>query len=174
MNKIKISCTSGITMKLSDMETFPTKFKMESQLEIERVVDSIINDGFMYPIAIGKVNGKNYIVDGEVRYFALQELEYRGYEIPEVPVFYIRSSEKTIIKNMLIAASTNHTVTKSSLEKMTDDKSLLKSLSFNEGTLIDFWTVLDLERTFEKYKREKPKALNGSENYAGLLMEGEI
>lgn len=174
MNKIKISCTSGITMKLSDIETFPVKFKLESQLEIERVCESIIKDGFLFPLAIGKVDGKNYIVDGEVRYFALQELEYRGYEIPEIPVFFVRSSEKTIIKNLLIATSTNHSVTKSSLNKLTKDDSLLKSISFNEGTLIDFYTVADLDRIFEKYKRERPKVLDGSENYVGLLMDGEI
>ena len=174
MDKIKISCTSGITMKLSDMETFPVKFKLESQLEIERVVNSIIEDGFLFPIAIGKVGDKNYIVDGEVRYFALQELEYRGYEIPEIPVFFVRSSEKTIIRNLLMGTSTNHSVTKTSLNKLTKEDSLLKSLSFNEGTLIDFYTVADLDRIFEKYKREKPKALNGSENYAGLLLDGEI
>lgn len=174
MEKIKIACTSGITMKLSEMETFPQKFKMESQLEIERVVDSIVNDGFLFPIAIGKVGDKNYIVDGEVRYYALQELEYRGYEIPEIPVFFIRSSEKTIIRNLLIGTSINHCVTKNSLLKLTKDESLLKLFGFNEGTLIDFWTVFDIDRIFEKYKRERPKILDGNEDYKGLLMDGEI
>lgn len=170
MKKIKIACTSGITMKLSDMQTFPQKFKMESQLEIERLCDSIVNDGFLFPIAIGKVGDKNYIIDGEVRYYALQELEYRGYEIPEIPVFFIRTSEKTIIKNLLMATSTNHCVTRNSLMKLAKDESLLKSFGFNEGELIDFFTVYDFENFMDEVKKEKDNNID----YAGLLTQGEI
>lgn len=148
--KIKIACTSGISLLLNEMFVYPGSLKKHSQLEIERLCDSILTDGFLFPIAIGKVKDKNYVVDGECRLFALQELEYRGYEIPEIPVFHVRTNEKTIKQNILFATSTNHCITKYSLEQFCGDRELLKRLAFNEGTLIDFYTSSDIERFFEK------------------------
>lgn len=53
-------------MSLDDMNWFPSKLKKHSDLEIQRIRDSIIEDGFLFPIAIGKVGDKNYIIDGNV------------------------------------------------------------------------------------------------------------
>ena len=153
MNKtIKIACTSGLSLPLNELTVYSSRLKKHSQLEIERLCDSIVNDGFLFPIAVGKLKDKNYVIDGECRLFALQELEYRGYEIPSIPVFYIRCNENTIKKNVLIATSTNHCVTRYSLEEFCNDKELLKSLAFNEGGLIDFYTGSDIEKFFEKTK----------------------
>ena len=153
MQKIKIACTSGITLPLEEISIYPSKLKKHSQLEIERVVESIVDDGFLFPLAVGKLDGKNYVFDGECAYYALQELKYRGYEIPEIPVYYVRTNEKTIKKNILIATSTNHCVTKYSLEQFFEDSKFLKQLAFNEGTLIDFYTSSDIDRFFEKTSR---------------------
>lgn len=152
METIEINCTTGAGLELSldKFYIYPGNAKKHSQLEIERLCESILKDGFLFPIAVGKVKDKNYVIDGECRLFALQELECRGYEIPPIPVFYIRSNEKTIIRNILMGTSTNHCVTKSSLEKICQNQSLLKELAFNEGELIDFFTNSDIEKFFEK------------------------
>ena len=143
--KIKIACTTGITLSLDKLSVYPGKLKKHSQLEIERICDSIEKDGFLFPIAVGKVNDKNYIVDGECTYYALQELKYRGYEIDEVPVFYVRSSEKTIKRNILIGTSTNHCVTEISLRKFVENTDLsLKQFAFNSPDLIDFHDDIDI------------------------------
>lgn len=172
--KIKIACTCGISLNMSDMLIYPGNLKKHSQLEIERVCESIIKDGFLFPIAVGRIKDKNYVVDGECRLFALQELEYRGYEIPEIPVYYVKTNEETIIKNILIGTSINHCVTKYSLEKFCSNKDLLKELAFNEGTLLDFYTVEDIDRCFEVVNKKPPKAITGDENFTGLLREGLI
>lgn len=175
MQKIKIACTSGIKLPLEQLSIYSSKLKKHSQLEIERLCDSIVNDGFLFPIAVGKVNDKNYIIDGECSYYALQELAYRGYEIPEIPVFYVKTNEETIIRNILIATSTNHCVTKYSLEKFcSSNKDILKNLAFNEGTLLDFYSVEDIDRCFEVVNKKLPKAITGDENFTGLLKEGSI
>lgn len=157
MQKIKIACTSGITLPLEEISIYPSKLKKHSQLEIERVVESIVNDGFLFPIAIGKLDGKNYVIDGECTYYALQELKYRGYEIPEIPVYYVRTNEKTIKKNILIATSTNHCVTIHSLKKFEENESVLKELAFNEGSLITFLDKDYFKTIFNKYKVLKLK-----------------
>ena len=172
MQKIKIACTSGITLSLEEISIYPSKLKKHSQLEIERVVESIVDDGFLFPLAVGKLDGKNYVIDGECTYYALQELKYRGYEIPEIPVFYVRTNEKTIKKNILIATSTNHCVTKNSLKQFLDDEKILKELAFNEGTLIDFYTPNDFDRFFSKNKGVKK--LVKEVNFFTLLNEGAI
>lgn len=90
MEKIKIACTSGITISMNELSIYPGKLKKHSQLEIERLCNSIVKDGFLFPIAVGKLSDKNYVIDGECSLYALQELEYRGYEIPAIPIYYVR------------------------------------------------------------------------------------
>ena len=48
MNEIKIKCVSGISLPLTEMVLFSSKLKKHSMLEVERIVDSIVNDGFFY------------------------------------------------------------------------------------------------------------------------------
>ena len=175
MEQIKIKCTTGTVMPLEQMTLFAGKLKKHSLLEIERVIDSITNDGFLFPIAISKVNGKNLIIDGECRYKALNELKNRGYEIPEIPIFYVKSNEETLIRNTLIATSTNHIVTKSSLLEFSKDRNVdLKKFGFNEGTYIDFWSITDIDRYFEMAKNSKEKGLKGNEDFLGMLKDGTI
>ena len=170
MEKIKIACTSGITLPISEMTVYPGKLKKHSQLEIERLCDSIVNDGFLFPIAIGKLNDKNYVIDGECALFALQELEYRGYEIPNIPVYYVRTSEKTIKKNILLATSTNHCVTENSLREFNKDNSVdLKQLAFNSPDLIDFHTVDDLGLYVDTNGGKYTSVEHNEKDYEGLL-----
>lgn len=77
----------------------------------------------------------------------------RGYDIPNIPVYYVRTNKETIKKNILIATSTNHCVTKNSLKQFLNNEEILKELAFNEGTLIDFYTSSDIDRFFEKTSR---------------------
>lgn len=161
-------------MNLDDMNWFPSKLKKHSDLECERIVQSILNDGFLFPIGIGKVDDKNYIIDGECTYNALQDLKYRGYEIPEIPVYFVKCTEETIKKMILIGTSTNHCVTIPSLEQFVKDTDLdLKQFAFNEGTLIDFFTINDIDTYFEKRIRTI-KQKNDTEMYLDLFNKGEL
>ena len=69
MQKIKIACTSGLSLPLNEISIFPSKLKKHSQLEIERLCDSIVNDGFLFPLAIGKLGDKNYVIDETISSF---------------------------------------------------------------------------------------------------------
>lgn len=170
MQKIKIACTSGLTLPLKELSVYPSKLKKHSQLEIERLCDSIVNDGFLFPVAVGKLGEKNYIIDGECVYYALQELEYRGYEIPEIPVFYVRTSERTIKKNILIATSTNHCVTETSLKTFNEDNTVdLKQLAFNTPDLINFHTVDDLGLYIDTIGGKFTAIEHNEKDYEGLL-----
>lgn len=132
-------------MNIDDMDWYPSKLKKHSDLEIERIVQSIIDDGFLFPIAIGKVGDKNYIIDGECTYNALQQLKYEGFEIPEIPIYYVKCNEETIKKMILIGTSTNHCVTEISLKEFVKDTNIdLKSFGFSTLDLIDFFQAKDI------------------------------
>ena len=170
MSEIKIACTSGIKMDMNQMSVYPGKLKKHSQLEIERLCDAIVNDGFLFPIAIGKLGDKNYVMDGECRLFALQELEYRGYEIPEIPIYYVKTNEKTIKRNILLAASTNHCVTETSLKEFNKENNVdLKQLAFSTPDLIDFHTVEDLGLYVDTNGGKFTDIEHNEKDYEGLL-----
>lgn len=171
MQKIKISCTSGTSVKLNDLLVYSGKLKKHSQLEIERLCESIVNDGFLFPIAVAKLENKTYVVDGECRLFALQELEYRGFEIPEVPVFYIRcKDEKTLIKLILYGTSTNHCVTEASLKAFNKEDFVdLKKLAFAESDLIDFHSDVDVGLYIHVIGGKFSEQKLNKEDFEGLL-----
>ena len=157
-------------MSLDDMNWFPSKLKKHSDLEIQRIRDSIIEDGFLFPIAIGKVGIKNYIIDGECTYNALQQLKYEGFEIPEIPIYYVRCNEETIKKMILIGTSTNHCITETSLKEFVKDTEIdLKTYGFNKGDLIDFHTDVDIGLYIETKGGKFSEQKLNEEDFEGLL-----
>ena len=170
MEKIRIKCTTGITMSLDDMNWFPSKLKKHSDLEIQRIRDSIIEDGFLFPIAIGKVGDKNYIIDGECTYNALQQLKYEGFEIPEIPIYYVRCNEETIKKMILIGTSTNHCVTEISLKEFVKGTDLnLKNYGFSDSDLIDFHSDVDIGLYIQTKGGKFSEQKLNKEDFEGLL-----
>ena len=170
MEKIRIKCTTGITMSLDEMNWFPSKLKKHSDLEIQRIRDSIIEDGFLFPIAIGKVGDKNYIIDGECTYNALQQLKYEGCEIPEIPIYYVRCNKKTIKKMILIGTSTNHCVTEISLKEFVKGTDLnLKNYGFSDSDLIDFHSDVDIGLYIQTKGGKFSEQKLNKEDFEGLL-----
>ena len=170
MEKIRIKCTTEITMSLDEMNWFPSKLKKHSDLEIQRIRDSIIEDGFLFPIAIGKVGDKNYIVDGECTYNALQQLKYEGFEIPEIPIYYVRCNEETIKKMILIGTSTNHCVTEISLKEFVKGTDLnLKNYGFSDSDLIDFHSDVDIGLYIQTKGGKFSEQKLNKEDFEGLL-----
>lgn len=67
-------------------------------------------------------------------------MKYEGFEIPEIPIYYVRCNEETIKKMILIGTSTNHRVTEISLKEFVKDTNIdLKSFGFSTLDLIDFF-----------------------------------
>lgn len=165
---IQIKCKTGYSLPLSKFRTYPGKLKKHSMLEIERVVDSIINKGILFPITIGKVDNLPYIIDGETTYYALCELEDRGFELPEIPIVEIEVDDN-IKELILIGTSINHCVTETSLKEFVKDTDInLKEYAFNNGELIDFFTVYDIERFFEKTKNIIPNTSSYDTYYQNM------
>ena len=166
-----INCSTGKTLKLSEIEKYPSKLKKHSVLEIDRVENSIKTDGLCFPITVGKVDGHNYIIDGEATYLALKQMTPKE-EDPEIPVVFVRCNSETIKKMILISASTNHSVTDISLTKFVEGTNLnLKDYAFDNGDLLDFYQPIDMELWEQTTggKEVKEGIVLKSEEFVGLL-----
>ena len=166
---IEIKCITGKSIDINELSFFPGKLKKHSDLEIERVVESILKDGFLFPIGVAKVGEKKFIIDGEARINALKLLEYRGETIPKIPYYRIKTSAKKIKKLMLISASTNHCVTEAGIKKFIEDDETatkeLNKLAFSTPEITEFHLDFNLPVTIptRDSAKEKISALNEKE-----------
>lgn len=165
---ITVNCSTGKTLPLSEIEKYPSKLKKHSILEIDRVEKSIKEDGLCFPITVGRVDGHNYIIDGEATYLALKQLPPE--EVPDIPVVLVRCNAETIKKMILISTSTNHCVTESSLKHFTENTGLnLKNYGFPTFELIDFHTDMDLNLYIETIGGKYTELELKEEEFEGLL-----
>jgi len=165
---ITINCVTGKTLPLSQIEKYPTKLKKHSLLEIERVEQSIRNDGLCFPITIGRVDGHNYIIDGEATYLALKQMPSE--EVPDIPVVLVRCNAETIKKMILISTSTNHCTNEISLKKFVEGTEFnLKDYGFPTYNLIDFHTDVDIGLYVETIGGKFSEQKLNSEDFEGLL-----
>jgi len=164
-----INCSTGKSLKLSEFEKYPTKLKKHSLLEIDRVEQSIKNDGLCFPITVGKVDGHNYIIDGEATYLALKQMTPKD-EDPEIPIVLIRCNAETIKKMILISASTNHCTNEISLKHFVEGTDLnLKDYGFPTYDLIDFHTDVDIGLYVETIGGKFSEQKLNHEDFEGLL-----
>ena len=166
---ITINCSTGKSLPLSQIEKYPSKLKAHSMLEIDRVEKSIKEDGLCFPITVGRVNDKYYIIDGEATYFALKQMTPKD-EDPEIPVVIVRCDAETIKKMIIISASTNHCVTESSLEHFVEGTNInLKDYGFPTYDLIDFHTDVDIGLYVETIGGKFSEQKLNPEDFEGLL-----
>jgi len=165
---ISINCSTGKTMPLSEIERYPSKLKKHSILEIDRVEKSIKDDGLCFPITVGRMDGHNYIIDGEATYLALKQMPSE--EVPDIPVVIVRCTPESIKKLILISTSTNHCVTESSLKHFVEGTDInLKDYGFPTFELIDFHTDVDIGLYVETIGGKFSEQKLNSEDFEGLL-----
>ena len=165
---INVNCSTGTRLALDQIEIYPSKLKKHSMLEIGRIEKSIKEDGLCFPITIGKVNGHNYIIDGEATYLALRQ--FPKDEVPEIPVVLVRCNENTIKKMMLISCSTNHCVTEAGLKLFTEGTDInLKTYGFPSYDLIDFHTDVDIGLYVPTLGGKFSEQKLNQEDFEGLL-----
>ena len=89
MNKAIINKVHGTALiPWQKLKTFEfNDLKEGLNRDVSKLKNSIVNDGFSFPFYLWK--NHNYIIDGNGRNIALNELENEGYLIPELPVVEI-------------------------------------------------------------------------------------
>lgn len=108
MKEIEIKCTGTDYLNIKQIDDFQGSLKKISKKNLANLKRRIIEDGFIAPIFVWKHEGKNKIIDGHGRRFALLSLFEEGYTIPDIPVAFIEASDEADARKKLLAISSQY------------------------------------------------------------------
>jgi hypothetical protein len=100
--KVDIKCKSNTTLPLNALIEFQGNLKFRTVTDLDRIMDSITTFGFSFPFFVWRDGDSNNIIDGHGRLEALRNLAAKGYEIPPLPVVYIKAQSRDEAKSLLL------------------------------------------------------------------------
>ncbi|MGL4759004.1 MAG: ParB N-terminal domain-containing protein [Patescibacteria group bacterium] len=102
INKVK----NTKTILWSELQKWEFNELKDASRDVSKLINSIINDGFIAPFFVWADH--QYVIDGNGRNLALQELEKRGYKIGELPIVEIEAKTKQEAKAMVLKVSSKY------------------------------------------------------------------
>jgi len=113
-------------LDLSEIVVFQGKLKSITADDLNKLKRSLVKSGIDICFHIWKDNkGKNQILDGTHRFYALTALKEEGYFIPPLPIVYVKAkSKKEAAQIILIANSRYATITDNGLSDFMIDMEL--------------------------------------------------
>lgn len=108
MAEIEIKCTGTDIVPFRQLKDFQGDLKTITDDNLEKLKNSIINNGFCAPVFVWKNKDKNYLIDGHQRLKALNSLFADGYTIPDIPIVYITADNKKDAKKKLLYISSQY------------------------------------------------------------------
>lgn len=106
MSEIQNKCKTKDFLKLSEIEAFATDVKNRTGYDIQRLKESIMNNGFLFPLFIWK--NQNVIIDGKARYLALKQLEKEGNILKDVPVVFVEAKDENEAKEKVLQVNSRY------------------------------------------------------------------
>lgn len=86
--------------------------------DVSKLKAAILGSQFSFPFYCWE----NYILDGRGRQMALMELETEGYEIPDLPVYFLEAENKEEAKKLVLMINSQHgEITQQSFDIFTQD-----------------------------------------------------
>jgi len=82
--------------------------KERTDEDYEKIKNSIVKFGFSFPFFCWQNNGVNNILDGHGRLETLKRMKEEGYEIPELPVTYVKADSEKDAKDLLLRLNSNY------------------------------------------------------------------
>jgi len=150
--RINVKCQTKDTLALSDLEEFQGDLKERTDTDKERLTSSIKDFGFSFPFFVwhDEKEIKNWVIDGHGRMEVLSLLESEGYEIPLLPVIYIKAKSKDEAKSLLLHANSlyGETNREELLALIEECGANIDDLSFPEFNLDDITQIEDSDFTF--------------------------
>jgi len=96
------------TILYSRLEDLQGNFKVTDKDKINKLAQSIINNGVFVPKFVWIDNGIHYIIDGHQTVKALCQLETEGYEIPKIPYVEVKAKDKTDAAKKLLQINSKY------------------------------------------------------------------
>ena len=106
--KIKITCEGTDYVDYKTLAPFQGDLKIITDENLDKLKRSIIKYGFTVPKFVWKSGKKSYILDGHQTIKALDSLFADGYEIPDIPIVYIKAKDKKEAKEKLLHITSSY------------------------------------------------------------------
>jgi len=101
--KIKITCKGADTVSYKKIQPFQGDLKEMTEEDAARLDNEILTNGFNSPVHVWKNGRKLYNLDGHQRLIRVAALEEQGYEIPPIPIDYIKADNEKHAKEILLS-----------------------------------------------------------------------
>ena len=88
---VDVNCTGTDFIDYKTLLLTQGKLKIRTKEQLNKLVQSIIEQGFSFPFFVWRDKGKNHVLDGHGRIQALNALVENGYTIPDLPAVYIEA-----------------------------------------------------------------------------------
>ena len=106
--KIKVTCDGTDYVDYKILVPLQGDLKIISDDNLQKLKNSIIKYGFTAPAFIWKSGKKLYSIDCHQRVKALNSLFADGYEIPDIPIVYIKAKDKKEAKEKLLQITSTY------------------------------------------------------------------
>lgn len=100
--RIEVKCKSDTLLPMDALTEFQGNLKFRTVTDLDHIMDSITQFGFSFPFFVWRDGESNNIIDGHGRLEALRLLAAKGYEIPPLPVVYIKANSRDEAKSLLL------------------------------------------------------------------------
>lgn len=107
-NRVRVSCEAAATINLHELVEIQGELKRRNDDDIGRMRKSIIEYGFSFPFFVWKSGKTQYVLDGHGRLQALYDLEEAGWEVPPLPIAYVKARSKAEAKQKLLRLNSTY------------------------------------------------------------------
>ncbi|SEP80805.1 ParB-like nuclease domain-containing protein [Treponema bryantii] len=106
MKPILNKCKTKDTLTLAEITAFASDIKNRTSHDIERLKDSMKENGFLFPIFVWK--NHNVILDGKARYLALKQLKDEGFILDNIPVVFVDAKDEEEAKEKVLQVNSRY------------------------------------------------------------------
>lgn len=100
---VRVEVKGAANLALDKLEPFQGDLKTLERDEYEALRANINENGFSFTFHIWQNKGKNYIIDGHQRLFALKKMRDEGWGIPLMPVSLVEAKNFAAAKRKVLA-----------------------------------------------------------------------
>jgi len=110
VKKIKIECQGQELVDISELTPLQGNLKELSEINYNKLKNSILKYGFSFPAFVWRYENKKYILDAHQRLFTLKKMINEGYELQDnkIPVVYIQAVDKREAKEKLLQLNSQY------------------------------------------------------------------
>ena len=106
--QIKVTCSGADSLPIDSILEFQGSLKKLTNTNRDKLMKSILEEGFTAPIFIWNDSGENKILDGHQRLKTLLYMRKKGYTMPFLPVVYIDADDEKHAKRKLLKITSQY------------------------------------------------------------------